>query len=247
MGANLLPMRGRVARPAIAAIAATAMLAVAGCGDDDPTTSTVSSADPTTGGAVSTEEFITAADARCAEANAAIANLGTGETESSTTVEQELDITKQTLKGLKSLGSPDDPDGSLADYYAAVKQEVSLLAQQQSALATGDTVTAQAVAAELDQARGDARTAAESFGFEECGQEGTPIDPGDATTPAPVTPTTTTAPVTPTTTTPVTPTTTAPVVPPPSGGTSGGTGTGGGTGTDGGGSGGSSGGISPGG
>ena len=53
-------------------------------------------------------------------------------------------------------------------------------------IAAGDTVTAQAVAAELDQARSDARTAAESFGFEECGQEGTPIDPGDATTPAPV-------------------------------------------------------------
>jgi len=235
-------MRGTTARLTAVAIGVLAIWG-AGCGDDDSTTAAVTPATDATAGAVSTEEFITAADARCAEANAAIANLSTEESASATTIQQELDITKETLKGLKSLGSPDDPDGSLADYYAAVEQEISLLGQEQSALATGDTVSAQAATAELEQARSDAQEAAESFGFEECGQEGAPIDAGDTTSGAPPA-TTTTAPVAPTTTAPVAPTTTAPVAPPPSGGTSGGTGTGGGTGGTGGGS---SGGISPGG
>jgi hypothetical protein len=238
-------MRGKAARLAVAATAAIAVSA-GGCGGDDSTTSSVTSSADATSGTVSTEEFITAADARCAEANAAIANLSSDTAASATTVEQELNITRQTLKGLKSLGSPEDPDGSLADYYAAVKQEISLLGQEQSALATGDTVSVQAVTAELDQARSDARDAAQSFGFEECGRQGSPIDSGDTTSGGAEPTTTTTAPTVPTTTVPVTPTTTAPVAPPPSGGTSGGTGTGGG-GTGTGGGGGSSGGISPGG
>jgi hypothetical protein len=238
-------MRGKAARLAVAATAAVAV-GVGGCGGDDSTTTSVAPSTDTTAGAVSTEEFITAADARCAEANAAIANLSSDESASATTVEQELGITRQTMKGLKSLGSPEDPDGSLADYYAAVEQEISLLGQEQSALATGDTVSVQAVTAELDQARSDARDAAESFGFEECGQQGAAIDSGDTTSGGSVPTSTTPAPLSTTTTTPVpvTPTTTAPVAPPPSGGTSGGTGTGGGAGSGGGGS---SGGISPGG
>jgi hypothetical protein len=198
---------------------------------------------------VSTEEFTTAADARCAEANAAIANLTSEGSGSSTVLQQQLDITKQTLTGLKSLGSPDDPDGSLSDYYDAVKEQISLLGQQQSALASGDSASADALSTQLDQAESDAQTAAESFGFEECGQSGTALSTGGSTTAA-TTPgvTTTTTPVAPSATTPTT-TTPVPVTPaPPTGGTSGGgTSSGGTSGGSSGGSGGSSGGISAGG
>ena len=199
---------------------------------------------------MSTEEFTTAADARCAEANAAIANLTSEGSGSSTVLQQQLDITKQTLTGLKSLGSPDDPDGSLSDYYDAVKEQISLLGQQQSALAAGDSASADALSTQLDQAESEAQTAAESFGFEECGQSGTALSTGGSTTSATTTPDvpTTTTPVTPSATTPTT-TTPVPVAPaPPTGGTSGGgTSSGGTSGGSSGGSGGSSGGISAGG
>ncbi|HWO48599.1 MAG TPA: hypothetical protein VNM42_01945, partial [Solirubrobacterales bacterium] len=129
-------MRGMTARLAVAAIGVIAIWS-AGCGGDDATTSSVTSSTTTGAGGVSKDEFITAADARCAEANAAIANLTSDGSGSSTALQQQEDITKQTLKGLQALGKPDDPDGSLSDYYAAVKEQISVLGQQQSALASG--------------------------------------------------------------------------------------------------------------
>ena len=234
-------MRGKTVT--LAALAAGTIWA-AGCGGDDATTSSVTSSTTTSTTAVSTEEFITAADARCAEANAAIANLTSDGSGSSTSLQQQADITKQTLTGLKSLGSPDDPDGSLADYYDAVKEQVSLLGQQEAAMASGDSAGAEALTTQLDQAETDAQTAAESFGFEECGQTGTAISTDTSTTVAPSDTPATTTPA-PATTTP-TATTPAPVTPAPStGGTSGGTSSGGTGGTSGGGTGGSSGGIAP--
>ena len=191
-------MRGKAAR--LTAVAAGALaIGFTGCGGDDPTTSTVTSSSSTTTSAVSTDEFITAADARCAEANAAVANLSSEGSASSTVIQQQLDITQQTLKGLKALGTPEDPDGSLGDYYDAVKEQISLLGQQQSALASGDSATADALTTQLDQAESDAQTAAQSFGFEECGQTGTTIS-ADTTSAVPSDSPATT--VSPTTTTP---------------------------------------------
>ena len=238
MAANLRAMRGKTATLAALISGAAATIGAAGCGGDDATTSSITSSTTSTA-AVSTEEFITAADARCAEANAAIANLTADGSGSSTAIQQQADITKQTLTGLKSLGSPDDPDGSLADYYDAVEEQVSILGQQEDALVSGDSAGAEALTTQLDQAETDAQTAAESFGFEECGQTGTALSTGSSTTTTPSDAPVTTTPA-PTTTTPPA-TTPAPVTPaPPTGGTSGGTG-----GTSGGTGGGSSGGISP--
>lgn len=231
-----------------AALAAAAMLV--GCGDDDAPIEPVSS--PTTGDEAATlsqDEFITSADARCAEANAALANLSTDESAATSATEQERSITQGLLRGLRSIGEADDPDGSLASYYAALEEQVSVLKQQEQAIATGDTAEADALDTELDAAKTEAASAAEQYGFEDCGQEGTalsdtPSTTGDVpgtTTPAPAT--TTPAP---TTTTPVTPTPVEPVTPPD---TSGGTSAGGTSpstgGSSGGGSGGGSGGFSP--
>ena len=237
-------MRGKVAIATSAA--AILVFPIAGCGGDDSTIQSVSS--PTTTdsapAAVATDEFITAADARCAEANAAIANLSTDTAASSTTVQQQLSITKGTLSGLKALGEPEDPDGSLADYYAAMQDQIATLKQQESALASGDTAAYESLGVDLDQAMSDAESAAGEFGLEECGQQGSSQPSGSPTTTTP-----SSGAVTPTTTTPVpaapaTPAT--PVTPPPATGGTGGTGTGTPPPSGGGGSGGgSSGGISP--
>ena len=237
-------MRGKTAIVAALAAGSLAFWA-AGCGGGDATTSSVTSSTSTaTTAAVSTEEFITAADARCAEANAAIANLASDGSESATTIQQQLDITEQTVKGLKSLGTPDDPDGSLADYYDAVKTEISVLGQQQDALASGDSAAADTLSVQLDQAQSDAQTAADSFGFKDCGQQGTAVS-SDTSTGTPSDSAATTTPATPTsTTTPAPAPAPTPVAPAP-GGTSGGGTSSGGTsgGTSSGGS--PSGGISP--
>ena len=219
--------------------AALLTVPVAGCGGDDSTIQSVSTTTPTetTSSTVATDEFITAADARCAEANAAIANLSTDAAASSTAIQQQLNITKQTLTGLKALGEPEDPDGSLADFYAAMEDQISVLKQQQSALTSGDSAAADALDTQLTQAQSDAETAATAFGLEECGQQGSSLPSGTSTS---ATPTTTS--VTPATTTTPAPVTPAPAAPPATGGTGG---TGGTPPPPATGGGGNSGGISP--
>jgi hypothetical protein len=229
--------------------AAAALLA--GCGNDDAPIEPVStSTTETDAGTLSQEEFITSADARCAEANAALANLDTETTAATSTTSQERSITQGLLTGLQGIGDAEDPDGSLAAYYAALKDQVKVLKQQEQAIASGDTTAADALDTDLDSAKSEAQSAAEQYGFEECGQEGTTLpETGTstsvaptATTPAPAT----TTPVTPTTT-PVAPAPVAPAPPATGGTSSGGTSPSGGTGTGGtsSGSGGGSGGFSP--
>lgn len=209
-----------VSRGAIAALVAACALALSACGGDDAPIQDVSSgttSSTTTGGAITQEDFIASGDARCAEANAAIANLG----DETTAISSELSITQGLLDGLQEIGDGDDPDGSLADYYAALNDQLRILKQQETAVGEGDTTTISSLESDLDAAKADATSAATAYGFEDCGGEGTtlPEDGTDSTTTTPGA--TTTTPVTPVAPAPVTP---APVTPTPvdPGGTGGG-------------------------
>lgn len=244
------PTRARV----VGVLGATmAVLALAGCGDDEAPIEPVTPDAETSGSSpVATSEFVQSADARCAEANAAIANLTSGSEDSSLAATQQVEITQELLGGLQSLGSPEDPSGALERYYAALEDVISVLEQQGQAAVSGDSSAQGALSAELETAQEEAATAAEDFGFDECGQTESPLSPDVASTtvaPAP----TPTVPA-PTTTAPVAPVEPAPepvpVPEPPPAPPSGGTGAGdpGGGGAPGGdpGDGGGSGGISPG-
>jgi len=229
-----------------------ATVVLAGCGDEEaPIEPLGTEAETTSSSSVETPEFIQSADARCAEANAAIAALTAGSADGSLVAFQQAEITQELLGGLQSLGSPEDPSGDLGRYYGALEDEIAALEQQGEA-----AVSPSSPEGPLAAAQEEAASAAEDFGFEECGETATPVTPGDsdATAVPPVTTTAPSAPATPTTTTPAAPIEPAPapaLVPepapaPPSGGTGAGE-PGGGTGTPGEEpSGGGSGGISPG-
>jgi hypothetical protein len=235
--------------------AAAAILVASGCGDSDsaPVVS-VTGASGTTGVGGSTaltkSAFIKQADAVCAEANSAIADLS-GSTitgDESLQASQALEITRSELESLQALTAPDQDRATLGDFLTALKNEVDALARASSAAAGGGDTSA--ADAEVATANANAQQAATEYGFKECGnatsgatESTTPTAP-PATTTA-VTPTTTTPTTVPTT--PTTPTTT-PAPAPPSGGTGGAPsgGTGGGTGGDTGTGGtGGSGGVSP--
>jgi len=221
-----------------------AVVAFAGCGGDDeapvepvgPTTSTDATA--------SAEEFISTADARCAEANSAIASLagtaGTPELAAS----QEREITQGTLASINSLPQPEDPDGALAEFLDALKAQVATLKQQEQAAQSGDTASFDSLSGQLAQDKADTLAAAKQFGFEECGREGTAASTTPTTeTPAPDTATSTTPPAATTTTVAPAPVEPAPAPAPPPADTSGGTGTDDGSSGGSGGGGSSSGGI----
>lgn len=206
-------MRGarNLSRIAGAAAASACALTIAACGGDDspiePIESTSSTTSTTEGGTIAQADFIAAADPLCAEANSAIANSG----EDSAGISQESSITQGLLTDLQGIGDGDDPDGSLADFYSALNDEIRILKQQVTATNEGDTTTVASLETDLDAAKSDAATAASSYGFEDCGGTGTtlPSDTGDSTSTTPGSVTTTPAPVTPA---PVTP---APVTPTP--------------------------------
>lgn len=234
---------------ATVASAGVAILLVAGCGGDDAPIEpigTTTTEDEGGGGAVSRGDYLAGADPSCAEANAAIANLATTTGDNlELAATQEQEITEGLLETLQGLPRPNDPDGALDRYLEAVSEQVDVLGERQRAAASGDTAGYEALGGELAQAKADARVAAEEFGFEDCGQEGTATAPTESDpgatggTAVPVDPTTTPAPAPAPTPEPAP----APEPAPPA---TGGTGTGGGGGGSGGGDSGGSGGISPG-
>ena len=198
--------------------------------------------------------LIKQADAICAEANTAIAALGSGTTTSdrSTQVSQELEIVRSELQSLQALEAPSQDRSTLNDFLTALKNEVDALTRENSAVAANaDTTSAES---ELAGARSNAEQAATDYGMKDCGTgRARHTQAGTTTTAVPTTATTTAVPTTtvppatttavPTTTVP--PATTTPVAPSggstgggTAGGTGGGTGAGGGTGGGGTGSGG---------
>ena len=240
---NLLRMPLRLT---LASLAATLVL-LAGCGGDDDAPiepiGEATSGEPG-GASVSKGDFLAGADPSCAEANAAIANLTTTTGDNlELAATQEQQITEGVLTTLESLEPPSDPEGSLDRYLEALQEQVSILDERQQAAASGDTATYESLGGELAQAKADARIAAEEFGFEDCGQEGTSTAPIDAVPGTDAGSGGTPVPVEPTTPVPAPAPAPAPAPEPaPAPAPTGGTGTGGDTGGDGG----SSGGVGPG-
>jgi hypothetical protein len=232
--------------------AIAAILVAAGCGDEESApvvsvtgASGVSGVDGSQ--ALTKPAFIKQADAICAEANSAIADLGSATSDEAVQVSQKLEITRSELESLQALTPPDQDRATLSDFLTALKNEVDALTRASSAAAGGGDTSA--ADAEIATAESNAQQAATEYGFRECGNaRSQPTAQETLTTPTATTPTT---PVTPTTTTPTVTTVPAPApepapAPPPSGGTggappSGGTGGAGGTG----GTGGGTGGVSP--
>lgn len=195
-------MRRRVATILAAGVA---LAALGGCGDNNAPIQTISTDSETAASALSQDDFISGADSRCAEANSAIANLGSSDVASSVAIGQQLQITEEVLTGIQALGPPADSTGDLATFLKGLKSQVRILKQQQTAATSGDTATVDSLSAQLAQAESETEAAATSYGFDECGQPpsasvsagGTAASPSATPVPATTTPVTPTTPVEP--------------------------------------------------
>ena len=197
-------------------------LGVTACGGDDGIPITSFPTPTVTTQALTKADYITKADAVCAEANAALGSLAAAD--AATLATQQVDIYQNLVEQLNTLGLPTEDQVTLDQYLAAIQeildnQEKITLAQER-----GDTTSTAEFTTAIATAQSAAATAAETYGFNECGAGATAT-----TTPAPGTGEPAPAPTAPTT---------PPAAPAP--GTGGGTG-GGGTGGGGGGGGGSGG------
>jgi hypothetical protein len=197
---------------------------LSGCGDSGPSTSgidTVGSTGSTTTPALTRSAYIRQADEICAESDAAITAITPGSTsaEQAASTTQQLQITRDELKSLQTLGAPegDAPDAFLGDLDKVATQ----LSRKKLALERGDDADLPGIIAGIDSAQARAQSSAQAYGFKKCGTFGAPS--GTVTTPnggggGTATATVPTTTVVPTVTTPTT-TTPAPAPAPVPGGT----------------------------
>lgn len=208
-------MRNRVRNGALAGAFAPALIAaaaLAGCGSSGPSTSGIETIDSTTTPALSRSAYVRQADSICAESDAAITGITPGATaaEQAASTTQELQITRDELRSLQTLGAPegDAPDAFLGDLDKVAAE----LSRKKLALERGDEAALPGIIAGIDSAQARAQSSGQAYGFKKCGTFGapagtlpTPNGGGGAATP------TSTTPVVPAPTAP----TTTPAPPPP--------------------------------
>jgi hypothetical protein len=204
-----------------------AAVTLAACGGDSSPEQLISTPTETTADeALSKTDFIAEADQRCAEANSQIGTM-VENGEGYTGAGEIADLRQNVLDQLKQLGAPDEDRATYDQFLNAFEDQVQ--AGQKIALAIERSEDTSQFETELSDAQATAQSAAESYGFKECGSEITASS--TSTSPSTSSPDSTGA-------VPVTPAPSAPVTPAPStgggtdsgGGDSGGSGGGGGVG-----------------
>lgn len=169
-----------------------AALVLSACGGDDSPEQPIVIPTTTTTGALAQDEFIDEADAICAEANAAIgAFVAAGE--GFTAAGEIAELRSSVVDDIRSLGPPDEDRTTLDSFLAGMEAQVE--AGEKIGLANERESDTSQFETELDAAQSETATAAESYGFTECGQPPSAADPGasgtgatDVAPSAPVTP-----------------------------------------------------------
>ena len=173
--------------PALSLLVGGALMLSACGGDDSPEQPIVIPTETTA--SLAKDEFIEEADAICAEANSAIAafvEAGEGFTESG----QIADLRQSVIDDINALGPPADDQANLDGFLSGMGAQVA--AGEKIALANERGSDTTQFETELDAAQAETLTAAEAYGFTECGQE--PSSSGTSTTNGVGTPDTSVAP-----------------------------------------------------
>ncbi len=148
-----------------------AILGIAGCGggNDSGETTPVVTTTPTTT-ALTQEELIAQGDAICAEVNAAVGSISASSASGAGgQTAQTAGLYVGMVESLKRLGTPTETDGyaefsAAADELSQAEGEVKLAAERadSGALSTAESNAASALTS--------FQSAAQSYGFEDCGQ-----------------------------------------------------------------------------
>lgn len=160
----------RVARIAAALLACLLWMGMlAGCGGDNDdggegTAETV--ADTTESAGLSREEIIAQGDAICGEVNAAVGGLEATDVTPSIQLSQRADLYTGMVERLRGLDS-DDPE--LTEVFSAGRDLVQAVSEAGVAATQGDTEATVAAETTVTAALAAFRTAANDYGFTECG------------------------------------------------------------------------------
>jgi hypothetical protein len=193
-------------------------LAIAGCGGggSDSTASAPAVAPTPTTIALSKDEYIAQGDAICAEVNVAVGSVGASSSSgSSSQVGQVADIYTGMVDSLKGLGTPEG--GGNSEFVSAAEALSTTEGEAKLADERGDSSALGAAETSATSALTSFQSAAQAFGFVECGEgPSAPSTSPSTTTPSSSSPT-------PGTTTPAAPTEAPESAPAPNTGGAGGT------------------------
>lgn len=147
-------------------------LAIAGCGggggDDSTAVAPVETTE--TAAALSKEELIAQGDAICAEVNAAVGTAGSTSSGASGGATQVADLYTGMVERLTGLGAPSDDSAGYPEFIAAAEG----LAQAESNLGLAaersEEGALSGAEAEASTALASFQSAANAFGFEQCGE-----------------------------------------------------------------------------
>lgn len=164
---------------ALLAVIASAALAIAGCGggDDTTTASTGASGASGVGGTtpLSEEEFVSQANAICADVNSQIAALQAPTNDLPSLADfaqQGLEIIQPVLEQFQALVPPEDLQAQFDDYVSAVQHQTDLDQQLADAATAGDAQEVNSLVKQLQTADND--QAASDLGLDECAKDTQP-------------------------------------------------------------------------
>lgn len=176
-----------------------AALAIAGCGGGggDSTASTPTVATTPATASLSKAEYVKQGDAICAEVNAAVGSAGSSSSGSSSQVGQVADIYTGMVNSLKGLGTPEG--GGNSEFISAAEDLSKAEGEAKLADERGDSGALGAAETSATSAIVSFQSAAQAFGFKQCGEgPSAPSTSSSTTTPSSssTTPSTTTTPAT---------------------------------------------------
>ena len=146
---------------------------IVACGGDDDAPIVPVEEQTTPPDQLSQDEFIDEADAICEEGNNAIASLAeTSAGDPTTALAEERELVGGMLDQLNALGAPSADESTLDDFIDAVEELADNLDKQELAAERDDATSLAELETEEATIRTEVATAAEDYGFKECGQEG---------------------------------------------------------------------------
>jgi hypothetical protein len=152
----------------VPALVLGAGIVLSACGGDSSPEVSINVPTETTASSLSKADFITSADTACEEVNTAISQFaasGQGLTEA----DQIADLRSGLVDQLKELGPPEEDRATLDEFTTALQAQVQ--AGQKISLANERGEDTAEFEAELQTAKDQAAAAAQTYGFEQCGQE----------------------------------------------------------------------------
>jgi hypothetical protein len=148
----------------VAGIAAAALaLVAAGCGGGDGG-----------GERLTLEEFVSQADAICAEYDGRFDDLGEPQSASELTevLRKGQDVAAEQVAKLRELTPPEDVQEKVDTAYATLDEQVALFDDMADAAEANDEAKMQEISEQLDQLNGKADEIAKEIGLTTCGSDG---------------------------------------------------------------------------